>query len=130
MPHIEHVAIWTPDLERTRRFYEHYFGATAGSRYHNEEKQFTSYFLHFESGARLELMQTPRVEQVTNPKETIPQGYAHLAVSVGTTEAVNALTERLSGDGYEVVGEPRWTGDGYYESVVLDPDGNHVEITV
>jgi len=118
------------DLERSRSFYERYFGAQAGVRYVNEQKQFTSYFLSFASGARLELMHTPTVEAALTAEDAELQGYAHLAFSVGSKQKVDALTERLRDDGYDVVGEPRRTGDGYYESVVLDPDGNHVEITV
>lgn len=130
MATIEHAALWTRDLERSRSFYERYFDAQAGARYVNEQKQFTSYFLSFASGARLELMHTPTVEAVLPAEDAEWQGYAHVAFSVGSEQKVDALTKRLRDDGYEVVGEPRRTGDGYYESVVLDPDGNRVEITV
>ena len=125
---IEHVALWTQDLERLRAFYERYFAATAGARYENARKQFQSYFLAFEDGARTELMCSPRVDGPGAGGERI--GYAHLAVSLGSEAAVNALTERLRADGYAVVDGPRRTGDGYYESVVLDPDGNRIELTV
>lgn len=128
MPTIEHAALWTPDLERSRTFYEHYFGATAGEKYTNSEKNFASYFLTFDSGARLELMHTPTL---ANGREDDPSvGYAHVAISVGSEEAVDALTEKLHDDGYTVCSGPRRTGDGYYESVILDPDDNRVEITV
>lgn len=130
MATIEHAALWTPDLERARRFYERYFDAQAGARYENEQKQFTSYFLRFASGARLELMHKPTVAAALTAKNAESHGYAHLAFSVGSAQEVDALTERLRSDGYDVVGEPRRTGDGYYESVVLDPDGNRVEITI
>ncbi len=128
MPKIEHVALWTPDLERVRTFYERYFDVSAGEKYVNPEKDFSSYFLEFESGTRLELMHTPNVDPSSDPRP--PAGYAHIAVSVGSEHAVDTLTERLRDDGYPVRGEPRWTGDGYYESVVCDPDGNRIEITV
>jgi lactoylglutathione lyase len=130
MATIEHAALWTHDLERARSFYEQYFDAQAGARYVNEQKQFTSYFLSFASGARLEIMHKPTVEAMLTTEDAEWQGYAHLAFSVGSEQKVDALTERLRTDGYEIVGAPRRTGDGYYESVVLDPDGNHVEITV
>lgn len=92
-------------------------------------KHFSSYFLSFDAGARLELMHTPAV--VSTLEDGAPTaGYAQLAFSVGSERAVDVLTDRLRADGYDVVGEPRWTGDGYYESVVSDPDGNQVEITI
>lgn len=128
MATIEHAALWTPDLERLRAFYERYFDASAGEKYVNPDKDFSSYFLEFDSGARLELMHTPTLN--TN-RETHPAvGYAHLALSVGSEHAVDTLTERLRDDGYPVCSDPRWTGDGYYESIVQDPDENRVEITV
>jgi lactoylglutathione lyase len=125
---IEHVAIWTGNLERLREFYENYFGATAGPRYENPRKQFLSYFLTFDGGARLELMQSPTVVQ-DNMKDVMG-GFAHVAVAIGSEQAVDALTAKLREDGYPVLDGPRRTGDGYYESVVLDPDGNRIEITV
>lgn len=128
MPTIEHTALWTPDLERSRTFYEHYFDATAGEKYVNPEKDFSSYFLTFDSGARLELMHTPALQ--AKAEEAPLVGYAHIAMSVGSMEDVDALTENLRDDGYPVCSGPRRTGDGYYESVVLDPDGNHLEITI
>ncbi len=126
---IEHVALWTTDLEGSKHFYTRYFGAVAGERYHNPTKQFTSYFLRFASGARLELMHKPTLLPAVAGAAPVVS-YAHLAFSTGSKEAVNDLTARLRADGYVVLGEPRTTGDGYYESVVADPDGNPVEITV
>jgi lactoylglutathione lyase len=127
---IEHVAMWTFDLERLRSFYEKYFNAIAGERYFNPRKEFQSYFLRFEGGARLEIMQMPGIVPGINTAEIQSTGIVHLAISTGTKENVDSLTERLRSDGYNVVGETRWTGDGYYESVVLDPDGNRIEITI
>jgi len=124
---IEHVAIWTRDLERLREFYESYFGATAGSRYENPRKQFLSYFLTFDGGARLELMQSPTVAE--GNMQELKSGLAHVAVAIGSEQAVDVLTIKLREDGYAVLDGPRRTGDGYYESVVLDPDGNRIEIT-
>ncbi|TVT43557.1 hypothetical protein FNT36_05585 [Hymenobacter setariae] len=125
---IEHIALWTADLERARHFYEAYFGATAGARYYNPAKAFTSYFLCFASGARLELMHRP--DLLVSAADAVPTvGYAHLAFATGSRAAVDSLTEHLRAAGYPVLGEPRTTGDGYYESVVADPDGNLVEIT-
>lgn len=128
--HIEHIAIWTPDLERLKQFYERYGGATAGARYTNPRRQFTSYFLTFPAGARLELMHAPQVVDDRPPAGQQRLGLAHLALAVGSREAVDALTARLRADGYPILDGPRLTGDGYYESVALDPDGNWLEITI
>lgn len=127
---IEHIAIWTKDVEALRVFYEKYFNALANQRYENMTKGFASYFLSFESGARLEIMQMEGIEERQRILEKQFTGLAHFAISVGSKEAVNELTARLEGDGYLLVDGPRKTGDGYYESVILDPDGNRVEITV
>lgn len=126
---IDHIAIWVDDLERMREFYVTYFQMVSNEKYMNPKKGFTSYFLTFgESKTRLELMN--RADITEEPFNRGPhKGIVHLAVSVGDKKAVDLLTERLRADGYEVVGEPRTTGDGYYESVVLDPEGNHIEIT-
>jgi lactoylglutathione lyase len=125
---IEHVALWTRDFEGLRAFYERYLGATAGGRYHNPNKQFQSRFLSFESGARIELMHSPQVEESGTAAARF--GYAHLAIALGSQQAVDELTARLRADGYPVLDGPRRTGDGYYESVVLDPEGNRIELTV
>jgi len=127
---IEHMAIWTHKLERLKEFYETFFGASAGVKYVNPEKQFESYFLTFSSGARFELMQSPEVVDSSDSLGFQRAGYAHVAFSVGSREQVAALTAYLSAAGYRVASAPRPTGDGYYESVVLDPDGNRIEITV
>ena len=124
---IEHVAIWVNDLERMRDFYKQYFGGEENSLYHNPKKQFESYFITFEGGARLELMKRVGIEDALQT-ETI--GYAHIAFSVGSKEKVNELTNTLREAGYPVLNGPRTTGDGYYESVVSDPEGNQIEITI
>jgi lactoylglutathione lyase len=127
---IEHIAIWTADLEKMRSFYEKYFQAVAGELYENPKKNFRSYFLYFESGSRLELMHRPDIKELNIGFAQEHIGLIHFAVSVGDKIAVDSLTERLRKDGYVVAGEPRTTGDGYYESVVLDPEGNRIEITI
>lgn len=128
--HIEHLAIWTLDLERLKRFYETYFQATAGVKYLNPRTQFESYFLSFTSGSRLEIMQMPGIPPSKNAIEAQFTGYIHMAFAVGSKEQVDAMTDRLQQDGYRVMDGPRTTGDGYYESSVLDPDGNRLEITM
>ena len=127
---IEHVAIWTRDLERLSGFYRTYFRAASGPRYVNPDTHFESVFLSFPSGARLELMRAPGAVDSPAHRQERPLGYAHLAFSVGSVEAVDALTARLREDGYRVLDGPRRTGDGYYESTVLDCDGNRIEITI
>ena len=128
--HITHLALWAKDLENLKTFYERYFGAQANPKYNNAQKQFQSYFLTFTSGARLELMYRPDIPSRATQSGQERLGYAHLAMSVGSESAVDALTMRLVNDGYQRLDGPRRTGDGYYESVVLDPEGNRIEITV
>jgi lactoylglutathione lyase len=127
---IEHVAIWTRQLSQLKEFYETHFRAIASSKYLNPETGFESYFLSFSTGARLELMRSPTVADLPGDSDVQPAGYAHLAFSAGSEEQVDRLTEQLRVAGYRVASAPRVTGDGYYESVVLDPDGNRVEITI
>jgi len=126
---IAHVAIWTADLERLRAFYERHFGATAGARYVNPAKGFSSYFVQFDDGTRLELMSKATVAAAAGAPAVERAGYAHVALSLGSRETVVAVTERLRAAGVPVVDGPRVTGDGYFESVVLDPDGNRIELT-
>lgn len=125
---IEHLAVWSEDIERLRAFYETYFAAHAGEKYANQKTGFQSYFLSFGGGPRLEIMQAPGVQPADDRMARIT-GLAHFAVAVGSEAAVDELTARLARDGFTVASQPRHTGDGYYESVVLDPDRNQVEIT-
>jgi len=126
---LEHIAIWTHKLELLRSFYEKYFDGQSNQKYVNPEKKFASYFLTFDSGSRLELMQMQGVPEVYRDIEQQFTGFIHMAFETASIAEVDALTGRLRQDGYRVIGEPRTTGDGYYESVVLDPDENRVEIT-
>jgi lactoylglutathione lyase len=147
---IEHVAIWVKDIDNVCEFYRKYFGGVVQPLYHNPAKQFTSRFITFDDGARLEIMHRPdiNVGTLTESKSNI-LGFGnvhtsvaaaltlrmfhveqfHLAFSVGSKEEVDRLTQQMSDDGITIVGQPRTTGDGYYESVVLDPEGNRIEIT-
>ncbi len=127
MVKIEHIGIYTKDLERLREFYEKYFGAKSNNKYTNS-RGFSSYFLTFDEGARMEIMTYPVLADGTH--EEYITGVVHFAISLGSKENVFSLTERLRGDGYNVIRETRNTGDGYFESVIADPDGNAVELTI
>ena len=125
---IEHIALYVNDLEGARDFFIKYFRAISNEGYHNVCTDFRSYFLTFEGGARLEIMTKP---DLTVSGDCLNRyGYAHLAFSAGSREAVDRLTARLASDGYQVYSGPRITGDGYYESCILGFEGNIIEITV
>jgi lactoylglutathione lyase len=128
MSRIEHVALWVRDLDRVCAFYTSYFGAKVGSRYENQTKGFASRFLAFESGARIEVMTTASLSPVQLEHGVQRMGLTHLALAVGAESEVDRLTNWLRADGHSVREGPRRTGDGYYESVVLDPEGNRVEL--
>ena len=125
---IEHIAMYVNNLEKTKDFFVKYFNATSNGGYHNKTTDFCSYFLSFEDGARLEIMNKPQM--MDEEKNLNRTGFIHIAFSLGSKEAVDALTERLKKDGYEVVSGPRITGDGYYESCIIGIEGNQIEITV
>lgn len=125
---IEHVAVYVKDLERSREFFTKYFQAESNDGYYNSKTGFRSYFLTFEDGARLEIMN--RQDAKDAQKELVQNGYIHIAFSAGSREKVDELTNRLRADGYSVISGPRVTGDGYYESCILDLEGNQIEITV
>lgn len=127
---IEHLAVWTSDLERLTAFYAAYFGGELGPRYENAAKGFASRFVRLGDGARLELMTTTALTPTPASPGEQRMGLTHVALSLGSVAAVDALTARLRAAGHAVLDGPRWTGDGYYESVVLDPDGNRIELTV
>lgn len=125
---IEHIALYVNDLEVTKEFFVKYFGASANAGYHNSNTDFRSYFLTFDDGARLEIMNRPSMD---NQEKTMQRtGYIHLAFSVGSKEKVDELTLKLKSDGYEVVSGPRTTGDGYYESCIIGIEGNQIEIAI
>ena len=130
MMKIEHIAIWAKELERMRDFYTGYFAGVSNTKYINHQKGFSSYFISFKDGCRLELMKMDSIPDTKNDPLAQFSGLIHFAFSVGSEEKVNELTEKLRNDGYKVIDGPRHTGDGYYESAVLDPEGNRIEITV
>lgn len=122
---IHHIAIWTFRLEEMKEFYTRYFGGISNEKYINPTKGFESYFLHFGGGTDLELMSRTNVQNT--PIEENRLGLTHFAFSFGSRESVLEQTELFRSAGYKIVGEPRTSGDGYFESVVLDPDGNRIE---
>ena len=125
---IEHIAMYVKDLEAAKEFFIKYFNATSNEGYHNKTTDFRSYFLNFDDGARLEIMNRPQM--VVDEKNLNRSGYIHIAFSLGSKAAVDALTQRIKNDGYDVVSGPRTTGDGCYESCIIGIEGNQIEITV
>lgn len=125
---MDHIALYVNDLEGAKSFFETYFQAASNEGYHNQQTGFRSYFLTFSDGSRLEIMTKPDLADSGNLLDRF--GYAHIAFSVGSREAVDALTARLQSDGYPALSGPRVTGDGYYESCILGFEGNLLEITV
>ena len=123
---IEHVAIYVHDMEKARDFFVKYFNADASEKYHNFKSGFSSYFLTFDGGSRLEIMQRPTMDDP--PKGTYRTGYHHIAIEVGDRKDVDDITKKLQKDGYEIFSGPRTTGDGYYESTILDEEGNSIEL--
>ena len=124
--HIDHIGMYVNDLERAKEFFITYFNATASEKYHNKTTDFRSYFLSFDHGARLEIMNRPEME--IGSTGLVHTGYIHVAFRLGSKEAVDDLAERLKKDGYEVISGPRTTGDGYYESCIIGIEGNQIEI--
>ena len=125
---IDHIALYVKDLEVSKAFYKTFFGAKSNELYHNPKTDLHTYFLSFDSGARLEIMWRPNLSERLD--KIMNEGLIHFAFSVGSKEAVDALTQKIVNEGYVCFSPPRTTGDGYYESVILDPDGNMVEITI
>ena len=123
---IEHVAIYVNNLEVEREFFVKYFGAKASEKYTNFRSDFTSYFLTFDNGSRFEIMH--RTGMFDPKKEKYRSGYHHIALNVGDEKAVDKITRTLEDDGMVIVAAPRKTGDGYYASIVTDPEGNEIEL--
>ncbi|PKM95653.1 MAG: glyoxalase/bleomycin resistance/extradiol dioxygenase family protein [Firmicutes bacterium HGW-Firmicutes-1] len=129
---LSHIGVWTNDLEGLKNFYVTYFGGKTREKYVNPVKKFESYFIDFEGNGsvNLEIMKLATTLESGQNQTGEMNGFAHIAFSVGSKEQVDLLTERLALDGYVIVSKPRTTGDGYYESCILDPDRNHIEITI
>ena len=125
---IEHIAMYVNNLDAARDFFVKYLGGTSNNGYHNKNTGFRSYFLTFEDGARLEIMNKPGMIDMDKPINRT--GLIHIAFSVGSKEKVDELTEKLKIDGFEILSGPRTTGDGYYESCIVGIEGNQIEITI
>jgi len=130
LPRIDHIAIWAKDVDALAAFYQRIFGAEVGPRYINASKGFSSRFLSFPQGPRMEIMTTTTQTLIETPFGSQRMGLAHVAFSLGSEREVDELTQGLREKGVPVLDGPRRTGDGYYESVVLDPEGNRIELTV
>ena len=125
---IDHIALFCRDLEVMRQFFLDYFEAVSNEQYHNPRTGLRTYILSFTEGStRLELMQRPDVADANPSVAAI--GYVHISIAVGSKRDVDLLTRRLADDGYPVVSGPRTTGDGYYESCIIGPEGILIEIT-
>lgn len=121
---IEHIGLWVKDLEKMKEFYNRYFDSVSNDLYHNQTTGFRSYFLSFESGCRLELMNKASLSE----QAADVFGYAHIAITIGDKQAVDDKVAQLTADGYLLLNGPRTTGDGYYEAVIQDPEGNLIEL--
>lgn len=127
---IEYVAIWTKNLKDLRNFYVSNFDAISSQKYQNHSNGFESYFLTFESGARLELMQMPGIpENVNDTIEHQHLGLIHIAFGLPTRDEVDSKARELKARGITILSGPRMTGDGYYEFEALDLDNNRIEVT-
>lgn len=127
---ITHVAMWTNNLERLKKFYLKFFDGVSNEKYQNEKKGFASYFISFDNDVKLEIMSKVDISEEEKSGDKQYLGIVHLAFSVGSKKNVDELTKLLKDEGYIVLDEPRTTGDGFYESVILDPDKNRIEITI
>ncbi len=127
---LEHVALWTENLERAKIYYTTYFNGKANALYQNPTTGFSSYFISFENGARLELMHKPGIPDNLNDRKDLQHlGLIHLAFGVNHAHEVDEKAEALAARGFPILRGPRTTGDGYYEFETLDPDGNRIEVT-
>jgi len=126
---LEHVALWTTRLEQLKDFYVDHFEGVAGPRYENRSKGFASYFVTFAGGSRLEVMQMPSVPRSLDDVHRQFTGFIHISFAPDSAAEIDRLTAVLEDAGCAVLERPHTTGDGYYESVILDPDGNRVELS-
>lgn len=127
---LEHIAIWTDNLENLKEYYSKYFEGKPNNKYANKKNGFESYFLSFDSVVRLEIMTMPNIPE--NKNDTVNKqhkGIIHLAFGVDSRLKVDQKADELKLNGFLILSGPRQTGDGYYEFETLDPDGNRIEVT-
>ncbi|SWT26579.1 Lactoylglutathione lyase [Klebsiella pneumoniae] len=123
---IAHFALWTQQLDVQARFWVDFFAASINEKYLSQTNPgFASYFVTIDDEVVIELMTKPGLQQASADNNHI--GWAHLALSVGGAEQVDAIAQRAGAAGI-LISPPRTTGDGYYEAVIADPDGNLIEI--
>lgn len=125
---LDHISMYADDPEKTKEFYEKYFGGESNHGIINEDTGTMSYFLSFGGGgtAKLEIINRPEIKNMQ--KNHIDLGYLRLAFMQDSEEDVNNKIEELREAGYQIIKEPRIAEDGYYSGVVLDPGDNQVEI--
>jgi lactoylglutathione lyase len=123
---INHIALYVNNLENMKSFYEKYFNAKPNKMYHNQKTGLKTYFLEFNGECRIEIMTKEKLNDTI--KDINNTGYIHVALSVGSKDKVDEITKQLELDGYKVISQPRITGDGYYESCIIDPENNQIEI--
>lgn len=125
---LDHIAIWTPDIEKLKEFYVKFFNGRANEKYINHKTGFESYFVTFESGSRLEIMQLPGILENMNPVEKQHYGIIHLAFRLSDMQSVIEKSGEMEKAGFRILRGPRVTGDGYFEFETLDPDNNRIEV--
>lgn len=123
---IAHIALWTRQLEQQARFWVSFFDGEINEKYCSQTNPgFESFFVKIGDNIAIELMTKPGLVALT--ADNNHTGWVHLAISVGGAENVDRLAKRADAQGI-LVPPPRTTGDGYYEAVLKDPDGNLIEI--
>ena len=123
---IAHIALWTRQLEQQARFWVSFFDGEINEKYCSQTNPgFESFFVKIGDNIAIELMTKPGLVALT--ADNNHTGWVHLAIRVGGAENVDRLAKRADAQGI-LVSPPRTTGDGYYEAVIKDPDGNLIEI--
>ena len=123
---IAHIALWTRQLEQQARFWVAFFDGEINEKYCSQTNPgFESFFVRIGDDIAIELMTKPGLTALT--ADNNHTGWVHLAITAGGAESVGRLAKRAAEQDM-LVSAPRTTGDGYYEAVIKDPDGNLIEI--